>query len=94
MAAPKVPENATDFSSKLKETASNKHQHPVNLGGHPGTGKRSDFDPGGPEVPARAQRERVNPAVANDARREPLITVTSIHGTSGNHDEVPPPKAL
>jgi hypothetical protein len=33
--------------------------------------------------------------VANSQRRKPLIDVTTIAPSgSGNHDEVPPPKAL
>jgi hypothetical protein len=89
-----LPEQHKDASGRIKAAPGQQHMHKINLGENHGQAKRSDFDPGGPEVPARVQRERVNPAVANDSRREPLITVTSIHGTSGNHDEVPPPKAL
>jgi hypothetical protein len=95
MAAPKVPEGAYDISAKMKETSSNKHQHPVNLGVHPGLAKATDWEPGGPEVPARVERERVNPAVANSQRRAPLIDVTAITGGSaGNHTEEPPARKL
>jgi hypothetical protein len=95
MAAPNVPENAYDVSAKMTETSSNKHQHPVNLGVHPGLAKPGDWEPGGPEVPARAERERVNPADAAKQRRTPLIDVTAITPAgSGNHGAVPPPKKL
>jgi hypothetical protein len=68
------------------------HMHRINRGDHPGTAERSDFDPGGPEVPARPSRERVNPAIANAQRRAPLIDTTAItsgHGNSHNAEPVP-----
>jgi hypothetical protein len=91
MAAPNVPENAYDVSAKLKETSSNKHAHPINLGTKRGLAKPSDFSPGGPEVPARAERELVNPADAAKQRRAGLIDVTEIRSPSGSNSHVPEP---
>jgi hypothetical protein len=93
--AKNLPEQHNDASARLKASPGDDHIHPINLRVHPGTGKRSDFDPGGPEVPARAARERVDPGTANDARRTPLIDVTAITPAgSGNHGAVPPPRKL
>jgi hypothetical protein len=90
-----LPEQHIDASGRIKAAPDQKHMHRINLGVHPGTGKRSDFDPGGPEVPARAERERINPAEAAKLRRTPLIDVTAITPAgSGNHADVPPPKKL
>jgi hypothetical protein len=90
-----LPEQHNDASARLKAASDQKHMHRINLGVHPGTAKRSDFDPGGPEVPARAERERVNPAVAASQRRTPLIDVTAITpSASGNHTAEPPPAKL
>jgi hypothetical protein len=64
------------------------HAHPANLNVHPGTAKATDFKQSeGVEVPSRASRERVNPAVANDKRREPFIDVTSIESPPGQASE-------
>ena len=88
-------ESFVDVSGRVKQTSSNKHQHPVNLRVHPGTAKPSDFDTKGVEVPARAARERVDPSVAATQRRKPMFDITTIAPSgSGNHDEVRPPKAL
>jgi hypothetical protein len=92
----KLPdESFTDVSGRVKQTASNKHQHPVNLGVHPGMSKKSDFETKGVEVPARAQRERVNPAEAAKQRRAGLIEVTPVVSPSGHsHIFEPPPSKL
>jgi hypothetical protein len=91
----KLPEQHNDVSNGIKASPGDDHIHPINLRVHPGLVKGSDFDPGGPEVPARAARERVDPGAVNDQRRKPLFDVTAITASgSGNHDEVPPPKAL
>jgi hypothetical protein len=84
-----LPEQHQDATGIIK--ASRGVQHKINLGVDPGTGKRSDFDPGGPEVPARASRERVNPADAAKQRRTPLIDVTEITSESGSPSHVPEP---
>jgi hypothetical protein len=90
-----LPEQHSDASGRLKAVPSDNHRHPINLRVHPGLGKRSDFDPGGPEVPARVSRARVNPADAAKQRRTPLIDVTAITSPSGNsHIGEPPPRKL
>jgi hypothetical protein len=90
-----LPEQHIDASGRIKAAPGQRHMHKINLGEKHGQAKRSDFDPGGPEVPARAARERVNPAEANDLRRTPLIDVTAITPAgSGNHGAVPPPRKL
>jgi hypothetical protein len=90
-----LPEQHQDASSRLTQTSSNKHQHPVNLGVHPGLAKRTDFDPGGPEVPARVSRARVNPADAANQRRAGLIEVTPVVSPSGHsHISEPAPSKL
>jgi hypothetical protein len=90
-----LPENHNDISDHMKASPSDDHIHPVNRGVHPGTAKASDWEPGGPEVPARAERERVNPNTDNSQRRTPLIDVTAITSGSGNsHIAEPPPRKL
>jgi hypothetical protein len=91
----KLPEQHNDVSNGIKASPGDDHVHPINLRVHPGTGKRSDFDPGGPEVPSRVERERVDPGTINDQRRTPLIDVTAITpSASGNHTAEPPPAKL
>jgi hypothetical protein len=87
------PEDQFDITDHMKASPNaEKHMHRINRGDDPGLSKRSDFDPGGPEVPARPSRERVNPAVANAQRRAPSIDTTAItsgHGNSHHAEPVP-----
>jgi hypothetical protein len=86
-----LPEQHRDASARLKQTSNDKHAHPINLGVHPGLSKRSDFETEGVEVPARAERERINPADAAKQRRAGLIDVTEIRSPSGSNSHVPEP---
>jgi hypothetical protein len=90
-----LPEQHNDASARLKAAPDQKHMHRINLGVHPGTAKRTDFNPAGVETPARVSRARVNPADAAKQRRTPLIDVTAITpSASGNHTAEPPPAKL
>ena len=90
-----LPEQHIDNSARMKASPSDDHVHPVNRGVHPGLAKASDWEPGGPKVPARAARERVDPGTINDQRRTSLIDVTAITSGSGNsHIAEPPPRKL
>jgi hypothetical protein len=85
---PSNTENHHDASAEmLSAPNAQKHLHPINRGDEPGTAKASDFDPGGPEVPARATRGRVDPGAANSQRRAPLIDVTAITSPAGTAAE-------
>jgi hypothetical protein len=87
--------NHHDISGHVKAAPTEHHIHKINLGVHPGTPKPTDFDTQGVEVPAKAERERVNPSVAAAQRRTPLIDVTPIVSPSGNsHIGEPPPRKL
>jgi hypothetical protein len=90
-----LPENHTEITDHLESVPGDHHIHPINRSVHPGTATRSDFDPGGPEVPTRVERDRVNPATAASQRRTPLTDVTPITSGSGNsHIAEPPPRKL
>lgn len=90
-----LPEQHQDVSVRLKQTSSNKHQHPVNLGVHPGMSKKSDFQTKGVEVPSKVQLARIDPDEANDQRRAGLIDVTPVVSPSGySHVFEPPPSKL
>jgi hypothetical protein len=90
-----LPENHTEITDHLKSVPGDHHIHPINRDVHPGTAKSTDFDAKGVEVPARVERERVNPATAAGQRRTPLIDVTAITSGSGNsHIAEPPPRKL
>ena len=84
----KLPdESFKDVSGRVKATTVD--AHPINDRVHPGLGKRTDFDPGGPEVPARVSRARVNPAEMAKQRRAGLIDVNEIRSPSGSPSHVP-----
>jgi hypothetical protein len=93
--ASKTMEQQVDISDSLQASPTEDHIHPVNRRVHPGTAKASDMVPGGPDVPAQASRERVDPGAVNDQRRAPLLDVTPITSPSGNsHVVEPPPSRL
>jgi hypothetical protein len=86
-----LPEQHQDASARIKASPGQQHMHKINLGEKHGTAKPSDFNTEGVEVPARASRERVNPAVAAKQRRTPLIDVAEIRSPSGSNSHVPEP---
>jgi hypothetical protein len=83
-------ESFNDVSARLKASRDDR-THRLNLGVDPGLADRSDFSTEGVEVPAKAERERVNPAVAAKERRAGLIDVTEIRSPSGSNSHVPEP---
>lgn len=89
-------EGQLDVSGRLKQTINNGKTHKINAGEKHGTAKPSDFNmTESVEVPARASRERVNPAEAAKLRRTPLIDVTPIVSPTGrSHIFEPPPSKL
>jgi hypothetical protein len=102
-----LPDNHTDVTRHLlAQPNAEKHMHRINRGDHPGLSKRSDFDPGGVEVPACPERERVDPGEINDQRRKPSFDVTCISSEgatapgdmyaahAGNHLSEPVPEKL
>jgi hypothetical protein len=83
-----LPDSYTDVARHmLAQPNAEKHMHRINRGDHPGTAKRSDFDPGGVETPARPSRALIEPSVANDKRRTPFFDVTSIESPPGKPSE-------
>jgi hypothetical protein len=86
-----LPEQHQDATGFVKASRGDHHQHKINLGVHPGLAKPTDWEPGGPEVPARAARERVNPSVSAKQRRAGLINTTEIRSPSGSPSHVPEP---
>jgi hypothetical protein len=85
-----LPEQHRDASARIGASRDDR-THPLNLRVHPGLAKPSDFQTEGVEVPARAERERVNPAEAAKQRRAGLIDVTEIRSPSGSNSHVPEP---
>jgi hypothetical protein len=86
-----LPEQHKDASGRIKAAPGQQHMHKINLREKHGLAKRADFDPKGVETPARAERERINPAVAAKQRRAGLIDVTEIRSPSGSNSHVPEP---
>jgi hypothetical protein len=71
-----LPENHRDLSGEMLSPPAQRHIHPVNAGVHPGTAQPRDWEPGGPEVPARPTRPLIQPD--NSKRRAPSHTVMAI----------------